>query len=165
MPVAHPATHGPIDLDRPYPIITFPYHVSSSTAAPVNRINTTSNRCLPRYLIITFPVLIIRIFPLLRRYSSDDAIVCLSSTSFQTVLKRTKCLTQRLTLLRIQVWICAMKLSPLAYRHSLQSTPEPVTFFSQCSLSCLSCCANAPPGCRTSSLALGAFISNGFFNA
>ena len=121
MTVAHPATHGSIAGDRPYPIFL---------VRPKDSINWT---CLISNIFITlsFTDLIISVFPLLGWIFSNDATISLSSTSVQIVSKREKCLTRRFILHTIQICTVAIIFSPLSHQHSCQDITEPVTVFGQ----------------------------------
>ena len=104
-----------------------------------------------------------RFFPLSGKYFSYYETGCLYSASVRIVWKSAKCLTKRLTLHRMQVWICAMTSSPLAHWYSWYATPEPATWFIQCGLSWLICRDTAPPSCSAWSLTLGVFVANDFY--
>ena len=148
MPVSHPSTHVYISANCAYNIVTVPPHsIIYTYAASINCTTTTSKICLPYYLLFPLQLLLFTFYPFLRRYLYNGAIFCLPSISVLLVWKSEKCLTQRLTWQRIQVWICAMTFSPLDHLHCWQDTPEPVTGFFHCGLSWLSRRANALSGC------------------
>ena len=165
VPVAHPTTHDAIVPDLPCTTILVPSHVGISTSTYIKRTTATSNMCLPRFIIIPFPVLFIHISPLPRRTFSDGMIGCLPSTSVWFVWKIAKYSIQRLTLHRIKVWICAMEFSPIVHQHSWNCILQPFTGFHQFGLSWLSCCANVPPGRSASLLTLVNLITNAFFHS
>ena len=117
-----------------YPRIPVPSRGGSSIDASVNLTTETSNRCLPRFIILPSSVLTICIFPLLGKYLSNYKIIFFYSNILQILWRRIKCLTQRFTLNRILVWICAMASSTLSRWNNWYATPEPVTGFVHCGL-------------------------------
>ena len=143
-PTAQYPPTGLIPYLRSHPAAEAP-HLPPSTVIPQHQTDVT-----PDLLLLPFQLWSFTFNPLIGIFPSNDAIISLSPTSIIIMWKSAKCLTQSLTLHRMQVFICVMNFYKLSHRHSWQATPEPATDFGQCGFSWFSCHARVPPGCSAS---------------
>ena len=122
VPSSHPATHGSIAANQPYPMIPIPSHSGRSTSASVKPTNTSPNRYLTIFIfLIPFTFLIIYVLS-----HAHNIFLCwfnflLAFNLRSAYSKIEKFLTQRLIFWIIKVWIYVMTFSTLYQQHSLHS--------------------------------------------